>query len=215
MDNEQAPDVVLIGPEWPERALLRAQFIEEGYTVVAIDAWPIPRTYRKAGMKPRVLIVDLQGLPDPRTTLDEVRFLIPSTRVLVVTAMGTLAANEVRRLGFTVIARPATIGEIVRAAVLMLSPTSTRLGLAPSDPASGLHDTHVEALNMRKQDRIASQQQSRPQQPQPTEKQQPSTEKHETQSPSETRRHEQVKGGGPHDQPTRPPRQPGKLPLPD
>jgi hypothetical protein len=205
MDNEQAPDVVLIGPEWPERALLRAQFLEEGYTVVAIDAWPIPRTYRRAGMKPRVLVIDLHGLPDPRTTLDEVRFLIPSNRVLVVTAMGTLAANDVRRLGFKVIERPATIGEIVRAAVSMLSPTSTRPGLARSDSASGLHDTHVEALNMRKQDRIESQQQSRPQQPQSTEKQ----------SPPETQRQEQVKGGAAHDQPTRPPRQPGKLPLPD
>ena len=33
---------MLLAPEWPERALLRAQLIEEGYEVVAVDAWPIP-----------------------------------------------------------------------------------------------------------------------------------------------------------------------------
>lgn len=32
------PDIVLLGPEWPERALLRAQLVEEGHDVVAIDA---------------------------------------------------------------------------------------------------------------------------------------------------------------------------------
>jgi hypothetical protein len=81
-------------------------------------------------MKPRVIVVDLHGLPDPRATLDEVRFLVPSDRVLVVTAMGTLTGNEVRRLGFKVIERPATIGEIVRAAASMLSRISTSQGLA-------------------------------------------------------------------------------------
>lgn len=128
--NEQAPDVVLLGPEWPERALLRAQLIEEGYSVVAIDEWPIPRPYRRTGLKPRVIVIDLHGLPDPRATLDEVRLLMPSDRVLVVAAMGTLTGNELRRLGFKVIERPATIGEIVRAAASMLSRISTSQDLA-------------------------------------------------------------------------------------
>jgi hypothetical protein len=51
--DPKPPDVILLGPEWPERALLRAQLIEDGYDVVAIDAWPIPRLYRRSGMRPR------------------------------------------------------------------------------------------------------------------------------------------------------------------
>lgn len=55
---------------------------------------------------------------------------------------------------------------------------------------------------MRKQDRIANQQQGRPRPP----------EREQNQKPQDR---EQVKGGAAETQPTRPPRQPGKLPLPD
>lgn len=118
--DQKPPDLMLLGPEWPERALLRAQLIEEGYDVIAIDAWPMPRLYRRPGMKPRLLLIDLHGLPDPRQTLDEVRFVMPPERVLVVTALGTLAGNDLRRLGFRVIERPVTIGEIVAAAAALV-----------------------------------------------------------------------------------------------
>jgi len=64
--STRTPDIVLLGTEWPERALLRAQLIEEGYNVVAMDAWPIPEEYRRPSMKPRVMVVDLTGLPEPR-----------------------------------------------------------------------------------------------------------------------------------------------------
>ena len=108
--DPKPPDVVVLGTEWPERALLRAQLIEEGDEVVALDAWPIPRLYRPPGMRPRVLLIDLHELPDPRETLDEVRFVLPPERVLVVTALGSLRAEVVRERGFNVIERPATIG---------------------------------------------------------------------------------------------------------
>jgi hypothetical protein len=45
--NPKPPDVIVIGAEWPERALLRAQLIEEGHEVIAVDTWPIPRLYRR------------------------------------------------------------------------------------------------------------------------------------------------------------------------
>ena len=117
------PDVIVLGPQWPQRALLRAQLIEERYEVVAVDAWPIPRLYRWTGMKPRVLLIDLHELPKPRETLDEVRFELPPERVLVITALGSLTAEEVKALGFTVIERPVTIGEIVATIGAMLSRT--------------------------------------------------------------------------------------------
>ena len=115
-----APDVLLLASEWPDRALLRAQLIEEGYEVVAVDAWPVPKLYRVPGMEPRLLLVDLQGLSTPREMLAELRQLAGPARVLVLTALGTVAADEVRALGFDVIHRPATIGQIVAAVTALL-----------------------------------------------------------------------------------------------
>ena len=116
----QPPEIVLLGPEWPERALLRAQLLEEGYDVVATDAWPIPRQYLRSGMKPRVMIVDLHGLPEPREVLEEVGAVIPRDRVLVVTALGTITADEIAHLGFHVVKRPVSVAEIVTAAKALL-----------------------------------------------------------------------------------------------
>jgi hypothetical protein len=119
----KAPDVILLGSEWPERALLRAQLIEEGYEVVATDRWPIPRLYRRPAMKPRVMVIDLRGLPDPSATLDEVRFVVPPDRVVVLMALGTLAKDDVQRLGFNVIDRPVTVGDVVAAVARVLAAT--------------------------------------------------------------------------------------------
>jgi hypothetical protein len=47
--------------------------------------------------------------------------VIPPERVLVVTALGAMAADEVQRLGFTAIERPATVGQVVAATVSLLA----------------------------------------------------------------------------------------------
>jgi hypothetical protein len=122
--RQKAPDVMLLGPEWPERAFVRAQLIEAGYDVVAIDTWPVPQLYRHPGMRPRVMLIDLHGLPNPRQTLDEVRLVLPPERVLVVTALGSLPAEAVHQLGFDVVRRPVTIGEIVSATAALFSRTA-------------------------------------------------------------------------------------------
>ena len=114
------PDIILIGAEWRDRAMLCAQLIEEGYDVLAFDEWPIPRAYRRAGMKPRLMIIDLRGLLNPLATLDEVRFVIPPDRVLVLTALGTVSEQDIRRLGFAAIQRPTSVAEVVAGAVARL-----------------------------------------------------------------------------------------------
>jgi DNA-binding response OmpR family regulator len=119
--EQKPPDVMVLGAGWPERALLRAQLIEEGHEVVAVDTWPIPRPYRRPGLTPHVLVIDLHELPAPCQTLDEVRLVLPPNQVLVVTALGSLTAEEVRALGFHVIERPTTIGQIVAAVGALLS----------------------------------------------------------------------------------------------
>jgi DNA-binding response OmpR family regulator len=107
------PDIVLLGPEWPIRALLRAQLLEEGYEVIATDAWPIPLQFLGPGFTPRAMIIDLHGLAEPRRVLDELRMLFNPDHVLVLTALGTLSADDIRRLGFHVLARPASVADIV------------------------------------------------------------------------------------------------------
>jgi hypothetical protein len=121
MQGIARPDIVLLGPEWPTRALLRAQLLEEGYDVVATDAWPIPRPYLRPDLKPRVVIVDLHGLQEPHKALDELRGVIEPARVLIVTAIGTMTSEEIRRYGFHVIMRPASIREIVAATAALLN----------------------------------------------------------------------------------------------
>jgi hypothetical protein len=112
-EQRNSPEIALIGPEWPTRALLRAQLIEAGFDVVASDDWPIPRQYLRPGMKPRAVVVDLRGLQEPQTALADLRVLFPPERVLVLTALGTVAGEEIRRTGFRVLARPASIADIV------------------------------------------------------------------------------------------------------
>jgi hypothetical protein len=146
--EQKRPDVMVLDFVWRDRALLRAQLIEEGYEVVALDAWPIPNVYRRPGMGPRVLLIDLHDLPKPRETLDEVRCMLPAERVLVVTALGSLPVEQVRQFRFNVVERPVTVGEIVRSVAVLLSgitatstPESRPLPLEYSDSTDPMSDS--------------------------------------------------------------------------
>jgi hypothetical protein len=114
------PDILVLGPEWPTRALLRAQLIEDGWDVVATDAWPIPRQFLRRAMRPRAIVVDLHGLPEPRLALDELRMVMDPARVLVLAALGTLTRDEIATMGFHVMERPASIGDIASAASALI-----------------------------------------------------------------------------------------------
>ena len=120
MESANSPDVLLIGAEWPQRALLRAELIEAGFQVAAIDAWPIPGRYLRTGMTPRVAIVDLRGLPEPRVVLDELPFVLPPDQVLVITALGTVPVTDIRRMGYHAIGRPTTVHDVVAGVARLL-----------------------------------------------------------------------------------------------
>ena len=74
-------------------------------------------------MKPRVIIIDLRDLAEPRAVLDEVRLILPPARVVVLMALGTIPEDDVRHLGFNVIDRPATVGDVVAAIGRVLAAT--------------------------------------------------------------------------------------------
>ena len=110
-----AADIVLLDVEWPARALLRAQLIEEGFDVLATDTWAQMRRYLRPGSKPQLAIVDLQGLPEPEQVLRDLKVLMPPGRVLVLSALGTVAGEELVRLGFPHVQRPIVVADVVAA----------------------------------------------------------------------------------------------------
>src|SRR5207244_1790582 len=109
-----SPDIVLLATEWRPRALIRAQLIEEGFEVVATNSWARMPRHLRPGIKPRLVFVDLQGLDDPIRVLGDLRVLMKPERVLVLSAMGTMAIADIERLGFHVLHRPIVIDNVVR-----------------------------------------------------------------------------------------------------
>jgi len=111
--RSDVPDALILAAEWRTRAPLRAQLIEENYQVVATGTWDDARPHLRPGIKPRIVIVDLEGLPNPDAVLHDLTFLMKPERVLVVTAMATVPDDAIRRRGFQLVTRPTTIEHIV------------------------------------------------------------------------------------------------------
>ena len=109
-----APDIVYLAPEWQPRALIRAQLIEEGFEVIATRSWPTMRRHLRPGSKPRLAIVDLKDLADPRSVLRDLGVLMKPDRVLVLSASGTIPSSEVEQLGYRVVPRPFMIEDLIR-----------------------------------------------------------------------------------------------------
>jgi len=107
---------VLLGAEWPSRALLRAQLIEEGFDVLATDSWASMRRALRPGLKPKLAIVDINGRADPETILQGLRGLMKPARVLVMTALGAVPHERIESVGFRVLRRPVVVGDVVAAA---------------------------------------------------------------------------------------------------
>ena len=110
------PDVVLLSANRLIRAPLRAQLIEDGFEVIGTDTWPTMRRHLRPGVKPLLAIVDLQNLPAADEVLRDLRVLMNAGHVIVLVAPGTIAADDVDRLGYIVLRRPMSIGNIVDAA---------------------------------------------------------------------------------------------------
>ena len=110
------PDIVLLAPDRRTRAPLRAQLIEDGFDVIGTDTWRAMRAHLRPGAKPRLAIVDLQGLDHPQEVIDGLGVLMKPKRVLLIGALGSVPQVDLVRAGFHVVCRPVSIAEIVRAA---------------------------------------------------------------------------------------------------
>jgi len=119
-ERREAPQVVLVAAAWQSRALIRAQLIEDGFDVVATDTWPMARRWLRPGSKPRLVIVDLEELPDAERVLHDLSALMKPHRVLVLTGIGTVSPAEIERLGFQAVRRPVAIEHVVQAAAAIV-----------------------------------------------------------------------------------------------
>jgi len=117
------PDIVLLVAEWQPRALIRAQLIEEGFEVVATNTWPMMRRHLRPGLKPRLAIVDLKSLPNPKDVLGDLRVLLEPHQVLVLTASGTVPVEAVESAGFRRLSRPFAIEDVVTKAAEAIAST--------------------------------------------------------------------------------------------
>jgi DNA-binding NtrC family response regulator len=115
-----APDIILLATEWQPRALLRAQLIEEGFDVLATNSWPVMRRWLRPGAKPSLVIVDLQGLPQPERVLNDLKLLMRPARVLVLTSIGNVTPHTIEAQGFQAAKRPIRIDTVVAIATRIL-----------------------------------------------------------------------------------------------
>lgn len=118
---DDAPDILLICTEWPARALLSAQLIEEGHKVVPAESWPPPRIYFRAAARPRAVIVDLHGLADPQRVIDELPALAAPYSIVVIAALASVSIEDLRRRGFQVVTRPAAVSDVAAAIMRVLA----------------------------------------------------------------------------------------------
>ena len=107
--------MLLAGGDWRPRALVLAQLVEDRYDVTAVETWDEAELLlRKRAVRPAVVILDLEGEPQPEAALATTAKLIEPARVLVLTAAGSLPADAVRVRGFVhVLARPYSVGDVV------------------------------------------------------------------------------------------------------
>ncbi|HXH05951.1 MAG TPA: 2'-5' RNA ligase family protein [Vicinamibacterales bacterium] len=109
------PDVIVVVADRNERALLRAQLLEEGFEVVAV-ATPYDAELLLRNDRPprRALVVEATGLDRVDRTLPVLLRLAGPERVLVLTSSLGPGAGELRTLGAAhVLSRPYRIGDVV------------------------------------------------------------------------------------------------------
>lgn len=110
-------DVLLIATGWKQRALIRAQLIEEGFDVMAVETSDEGELLLSRGAaRPRAVVLALEEDDHPAATLTAMIRLVPDEQLIVLTAAGALSEDRARAIGAThVIARPYDIAAVVGA----------------------------------------------------------------------------------------------------
>ena len=109
----------LIARDWTLRALVRAQLLEEGHEVTAVEDWEaLADLIQDDVMAPALIIAELAG-DEPPHVVALLRSL--PVRRLVIRGSGAPSVEALRSAGVdAVLSRPCTVGEVILAARALL-----------------------------------------------------------------------------------------------
>ena len=109
------PCVLLIGKDWSTRALLRAELLEEGLDVVAVeDTGEAEMAVEEAGGLPSLIIADLSSSDDPKADADSLAPFARQVPIWVIAARTVTLPKDLKDRGFEmVLLKPLDAGELV------------------------------------------------------------------------------------------------------
>ena len=107
--------IILISDEWPSRALIRAELIEEGYEVQGLlsleDALRLLSTNTT---RPRLIIFDAAGYSLDPSALECLKEMSLKAPILICASRYQASQVDFKGLGFdSLLVRPYTVGDLV------------------------------------------------------------------------------------------------------
>ena len=116
------PCVLLIGKDWSTRALLRAELLEEGVDVVAVeDTVEAVMAVEEAGGLPSLILADLSSSDDPEADADSLAPFARQVPIWVIAARTVTLLKGLKDRGFEVVLlKPLDAGELVEQIKLQL-----------------------------------------------------------------------------------------------
>jgi len=108
-------EILLIAADWQLRALVRAQLLEEGYSVNALPSLEIAlATLIRGGEQPRLTILDMQGIEIQARALSDLWRLTGEAPLIL--CGGVFSRAELSQDGIPpaqVLLRPFCVGDLV------------------------------------------------------------------------------------------------------
>jgi len=105
--------LVLVGRDWSTRALLRAQFLEEG---VEVEAYESLKDALQAFLPslPALLVADLAASNDPEADIRDLESWVKRVPTWIIASRSSGVAAELEGRGFErIFFRPVDVGELV------------------------------------------------------------------------------------------------------
>ena len=104
------------------RALVRAELLERGYEVRAVETWQEAELLlRTRGFVPDGVLFDVAAEREAERALETLAGFVPATRVLVLTSVNALSPQQIALRGFPrAVSRPLQIKILLRAMASML-----------------------------------------------------------------------------------------------